>query len=107
MKKKKKKHTNLENTFFFFLSLDLSYFQTSQLSYFLFILNDLKFSRIVTSSFTIHLGTLIATEQHTRNLLGVQEPAFLASSDLFFLVLDPLYFGGYNFLNSISFFTLF
>jgi hypothetical protein len=51
---------------------------------FLFILNDLKCYRRVTSSSTSHVGTLIATKQHTWNFLGVQEPAFLANGDLFF-----------------------
>jgi hypothetical protein len=40
-----------------------------------------------------HLGTLIAIQQHTRNL-GVQKLAFIVFSGLFEKVFDPLYFGG-------------
>jgi len=52
---RKKKSLPTYKTLFFFISLDLSYFQTSQLSYFLFILNDLKCFRRVTSSLQIIL----------------------------------------------------
>jgi hypothetical protein len=47
--KKRNKLSNLQNmVFFFFFSLDPSYFQTSWLSYFLYILNDLKCYRSAT-----------------------------------------------------------
>jgi hypothetical protein len=38
-------------------------------------LNDLKCYRGVTFSSTNHLGTLITTEQHTKNFLGDWESA--------------------------------
>jgi hypothetical protein len=41
----------------------------------LFILNNLKFFRTATLSFTKHLWTLTAIEKHTRNFLGVWEVA--------------------------------
>jgi hypothetical protein len=34
--------------------------------------------------FTNHLGTLIATEQHTRNVFSVQESTFVMFGGLFF-----------------------
>jgi hypothetical protein len=59
----------------------------------------------VTSHSTNHLSTLIITKQHTRNFLGVWEPASIALGSLFFY---PLHFGGgHNFFNSISFFKIF
>jgi len=39
--------------------------------------------------------------------VGVWEPAFVAFGGLFFWVFDPLYFEGHNFLNYISFVTIF
>jgi hypothetical protein len=50
----------------------------------LFILNDLKFYRSASFSSTNHLETLITTEQHTTNFLGVQEPASFLFRGLFF-----------------------
>jgi hypothetical protein len=41
------------------------------LSYFLFILNDLKCYKSATWSFTNHVGVLIATKQRKMNYLGV------------------------------------
>jgi hypothetical protein len=39
--------------------------------------------------------------------LGVQESTFVAFGGLFFWVLEPLYFGGHNFLSSIPFLMIF
>jgi hypothetical protein len=66
--------TDKTRFFLFCFSLDPSYFQISLLSHFLFNLNNLKCYRSATLSSTNHLGTLIATEQHTRNFLGVWKP---------------------------------
>jgi len=49
------------------LGMYSSYFQISQLSYFLFILNDLKCYRSATQSFANHLEILMAIEQHTKS----------------------------------------
>jgi hypothetical protein len=56
---------------FFFLCGPLLLSKLITFFYSLFILNDLKFSRSPTLSSTNYVGTLAATEQHTRNVLGV------------------------------------
>jgi hypothetical protein len=67
--------THKTSFFLFFFSLDPSYSQSFELSHFLFIFNDLKCNRSTTFSSRNHLRTLLATEQHTRNLLSVWELA--------------------------------
>jgi hypothetical protein len=51
-----------------------------------------------TFSSTNHLVTLITTKQHTRKLLGVQEPTLVVFSSLFFEFLTPFTLWGCNFL---------
>ncbi len=92
---------------FVFFSLDPSCFQTSLyflISYSFF--NDLKCYRRATWNFTNNLWTLLATKQHTRNFLGVWEPALVVLCGLFFWVLDPFTLWGHNFLISNPFSTI-
>ncbi len=81
--------------FFFFFLLFGPFLLSKLLSYFLFILNDLKFYRSTTLSSTNHLWTLIATEQHTRNFLGVQG----LSEVCYYEFLTPSTLGTHNFLS--------
>jgi len=61
----------LQNIFYFiFLHFNPSYFQTSWLSHFLFILNDLNGYTSITWSSPNYFGSLIRTKQHTKNFLG-------------------------------------
>jgi hypothetical protein len=46
-------------------------------------------------------------KQHTRNFFGVWELACVVLGGLFFELLTPSTLGGYNFLNSIPFSTIF
>ncbi len=89
-----------------FFSLEPSYFQSLQLSYFLFILNDLKFYRNTTLSFTNHFGILVARKQHTKNFLDFQESALQHSVICYFEFLTPFILRGHKFLNSNPFFMI-
>jgi hypothetical protein len=63
----------------------------SNLTTFLFTLNDLNCYKSSTWSFTNHFETLIITKQHTKNFLSVWEPAFVTFNGLFFFeFLTPL-----------------
>jgi hypothetical protein len=65
-----------------------------------------KCYRSATQSFINQLWTPIATKQHTRNFLGVQEPAFVLFNDFFFEFLTPFTLGVRNFFISNSFLTI-
>jgi hypothetical protein len=64
--------------FFFFLLFGPLFLSNPGLSYFLFILNDLKCYKNIAWSSINHVWTLTATKQHTKNFLDVQEPALEA-----------------------------
>jgi hypothetical protein len=49
----------------------------------------------------------MAIKQHIRNVLGVQEPSFIAFNGFFFEFLTLSILGGRNFLNYISFLMIF
>ncbi len=68
---------------------------------------DLKCYKSATWNSTNNVWTLITTEQHTKNFLGVWEPGFVTFDGLFFWVLDPSTLGGCNFLNFIPFLAIF
>jgi hypothetical protein len=82
-----------KHVFSFFFYLDPSYFQSSWLSHFFFILNDVKCYRSTTLSSTNSLGTIIAIEKHKRKFLGVQELVVVCS----FQFLTPLLWGAITF----------
>jgi hypothetical protein len=72
---RRKKKFQLPNTFCFFLPLllDPSYFETSDLSYFLFILNDLKCYMSATKVLQINLNSISNRATHKKffGCLGV------------------------------------
>jgi hypothetical protein len=88
-----------KHVFSFFFYLDPSYFQSSWLSYFFFILNDVKCYRSTTLSSTNSLGIIIAIEKHKRKFLGVQELVVVCS----FEFLTPLLWGAITFTFLIRF----
>jgi hypothetical protein len=90
----------LQNLFFFiFLHFDLSTLKPHNF----FI--SLNCYRSTTWSFTNHLGTLIAT--HKRNFCAVLELAFVMFHYYFFQFMTLFTLRGHNFLNFISFLTIF
>jgi len=79
--KKKQKLFNLQIMFFILLFV----FHVSELSYFLFIHDNLKCYLSATWSSKSHVWTQITAEQHTSNCLGVQELVFVVFDGLIFL----------------------
>jgi hypothetical protein len=83
---------------------DPSYFQTSQFSYFLFILSNLKCYRNTTWSSTNHIWSIMAIKQYTKIIIGCLETNLCSISVVCFLkFLTPSSLGGYNLLNSMCF----
>jgi hypothetical protein len=92
--KKKNKLSIYKHVFFFFPSLWTLLHSNLVTILFLIILNNLKCYRSATWCSTNHLWTLAAPEQHTKNLLGVQESAFVIFGGLFSWVLNPSFLWG-------------
>ncbi len=102
--KKKKSFSTYKSCFFFFF---LFGFQISELSYFLFIYDNLKCYLSATWSSKSHVWTQITAEQHTSNCLGVQELVFVVFDGLFFFeFVTPFTLRGYNFFISNLFLTI-
>jgi hypothetical protein len=80
----------------FFFPLIIGTLLLSNLITFLFFIHFKRFKVLQCTiwSSTNHLGTLITTKQHTRNLFWCLRISFVMFGGLFFWILNPLYFGG-------------
>jgi hypothetical protein len=73
---------------------------------FIDLFSNIKCYRRATWNFTNKLQTLITTKQHTKNFLGVQEPALVVFSVCFFEFLTPFTLWGRNFVITNLFSTI-